>query len=107
MAASAWPAVMPKLHDIQKLAFEGQMMVLEVDGRSYRLAVAEASPRLASASDAQRNLFRISPSGYGIHWPELDEDLSVDGLIRAASSGTMHSQASQTSASVINAKPNP
>jgi len=23
----------------------------------------------------------VSPSGYGIHWPELDEDLSVDGLI--------------------------
>jgi hypothetical protein len=82
-------------------------MVLEVDGRSFRLAVADASPRLASASEVQRRFFRISPSGYGIHWPELDEDLSVDGLIRAASGGTTYSQASQTSASVLNDKPNP
>jgi len=59
--------VMPELHDIQRLAFEGQTMVLEVDGRSYRLAVAEASPRLASASEAQRNLFRISTSASALN----------------------------------------
>lgn len=29
----------------------------------------------------------LSPSGYGLHWPEVDEDLSVDGLI-----GTRHSR---------------
>ena len=28
--------------------------------------------------------FELSPSGYGIHWPELDEDLSIDGMIKAA-----------------------
>jgi len=28
--------------------------------------------------------FEVSPSGYGIHWPELDEDLSIDGMIKAA-----------------------
>jgi hypothetical protein len=27
--------------------------------------------------------FEISPSGYGIHWPDLDEDLSIDGMIKA------------------------
>ena len=27
---------------------------------------------------------KVSPSGYGIHWPELDEDLSIDGMIKAA-----------------------
>jgi hypothetical protein len=27
--------------------------------------------------------FEVSPSGYGIHWPELDEDLSIDGMIKA------------------------
>jgi hypothetical protein len=26
--------------------------------------------------------FEVSPSGYGIHWPELDEDLSIDGMIK-------------------------
>ena len=29
----------------------------------------------------KKNLFEISPSGYGIHWPLLDEDLSIDGLL--------------------------
>jgi hypothetical protein len=98
---------MPKLHDIQRLAFEGQTMVLEVDGRSYRLPVADVSSRLASASEAQRSFFRISPSGYGVHWPEVDEDLSVDGLIRAAGGSTNYSPASPATASVLNDKPNP
>lgn len=97
---------MSKRHDIQRVAFEGQMMILETDGRSYRIAIADASPRLASASDAQRRFFRISPSGYGIHWPELDEDLSVDGLIRVAKGTPTHSQTSSTSAAILNDQPN-
>jgi len=96
---------MPKHHDIQRVAFEGHTMLLEVDGRSIRLAVADVSPRLASANDAQRNFFRISPSGYGIHWPELDEDLSVDALLRTASGATRYPPASETPASALNDKP--
>jgi hypothetical protein len=42
------------------------------------------SKKLELATDIQRNLFTISPSGYGIHWPLLDEDLSVDFLIKVA-----------------------
>ena len=97
---------MPKLHEIQRVAFDGPTMVLEVDGRSYRLALSVVSPRLATASAAQRNFFRVSASGYGIHWPEIDEDLSVDGLIRAAG-GTPpgESYPSNASASVLNDKP--
>ena len=34
-------------------------------------------------SEPKKN-FEVSPSGYGIHWPELDEDLSIDGMIKAA-----------------------
>ena len=98
---------MPKLHDIQRITFEGPTMVLEVNGRSYRLVLSEVSPRLAGASEVQRNFFRVSASGYGIHWPEIDEDLSVDGLIRAAA-GTKPavSYPSSASASVLNDKPN-
>ena len=33
------------------------------------------------ASETDRNFFKISPSGYGVHWPSLDEDLSIGGLI--------------------------
>ena len=99
---------MPKLHEIQRIAFEGQTMVLEVDGRTYRLGVADASPRLASANEAQRNFFRISASGYGVHWPEIDEDLSVDGLIRAAGgspAATVYQTGPSPAASVLNDKP--
>jgi hypothetical protein len=33
--------------------------------------------------DHERNEFKISPSGYGIHWSLLDEDLSINGLLKA------------------------
>lgn len=42
-------------------------------------------PRLLNASEAQRNNWRISGGGYGIHWPDVDEDLSTEGLLRGAS----------------------
>ena len=41
----------------------------------------QQSPRLAKATQAQLEQVEVSPSGYGLHWPALDEDLSVDGLI--------------------------
>jgi len=72
---------MDKAHDIQKVFFEGTIMHLTVDGKDYQIDVAAESPRLANATQRQRENFEISPAGYGIHWPDLDEDLSIDGLI--------------------------
>jgi len=40
-------------------------------------------PRLAAATPAQRGKWEPAAAGYGIHWPEIDEDLSVAGLLRA------------------------
>jgi hypothetical protein len=59
-------------------------MILLIDGVRREFDLAEISPRLADADDAARAHFEISPSGYGIRWPEVDEDLSVDGLLRHA-----------------------
>jgi hypothetical protein len=73
-----------KVHDVERVDFDGDTLVLAVDGKTFRVRVKEVSDRLAQASDAARRFYRISPSGYGIHWPEVDADLSVDGLIRAA-----------------------
>ena len=75
---------MDKQHDVQQVDFDGSMMILSVDGRVYRLPLAVVSSRLAIATDAERRVYRISPSGYGIHWLVVDEDLSVDGLIKLA-----------------------
>ncbi|MGI8656573.1 MAG: DUF2442 domain-containing protein [Pyrinomonadaceae bacterium] len=41
-------------------------------------------PRLLNATEAQRKNWRIIGGGYGIHWEELDEDLSTEGLLRGA-----------------------
>ena len=72
---------MDKAHDIQKVAFVGTTMLLHVDGKKYEIDIAEWSGRLATATQDQRERFEVSPAGYGIHWPDVDEDLSIDGLI--------------------------
>jgi len=64
--------------------FEGAKMVLTVDGQVYRVDLPSVSARLANAKDAARRSYSISPSGYGVHWPHIDEDLSIDGLIASA-----------------------
>lgn len=72
---------MNKAHNIHKVAVSGRFLHLEVDGKSYKIDLARQSPRLANATQAQRQQVEVSPSGYGLHWPAVDEDLSVDGLI--------------------------
>ena len=54
-----------------------------VDGRTISVPLAWY-PRLLSASPAPRANFRLSGAGYGIHWPDIDEDLSAEGLLRGA-----------------------
>lgn len=54
-----------------------------LDGRSLTVPLAWY-PRLLDASDAQRNNFRIVGGGFVIHWPELDEHLSSQGLLAGA-----------------------
>ena len=49
-------------------------------------------PRLAHATVEERNNWRLIGKGHGIHWPDLDEDISVEGLIAGKPSG--ESQAS-------------
>jgi hypothetical protein len=61
--------------------FAGTDMVLKVDGQAYRVDLPSVSARLADAGEAVRRSYNISPSGYGVHWPQIDEDLTIDGLI--------------------------
>ncbi len=41
-------------------------------------------PRLLNATSAQRQNWKIAGGGYGLHWPDLDEDLSTEGLLHGA-----------------------
>lgn len=61
------------------------------DGRSISVPIVWY-PRLAYGTPAERNNWVISGGGYGIHWPDLDEDLSVEGLLLGKPS--MESQSS-------------
>lgn len=54
-----------------------------VDGRSVTVPLAWF-PRLLHANAEQRKNWRLVGDGQGIHWPEVDEDLSVTGLLRGA-----------------------
>ncbi len=72
---------MKRHHDIKNVVFECDSMLLTIDGAERRFQLKEISTLLQKASDQERNTFEISPSGYGIHWPLLDEDLSIDGLL--------------------------
>jgi hypothetical protein len=78
---SAGEKQMNKYHEIEKIFFEDAVMILTVDGKEYSFVLADISRRLAKATPAERAAYEISPSGYGIHWPLLDEDLSIDGLL--------------------------
>ncbi|MBI2989057.1 MAG: DUF2442 domain-containing protein [Deltaproteobacteria bacterium] len=59
-------------------------LLVKVDGKDCRIDLRIYSKRLASADERTKMNFVVSPSGYGIHWPELDEDLSIDGMIKSA-----------------------
>jgi hypothetical protein len=86
---------MDKAHDVESVSFCGNNMLLKVDGKDYEVDVSLQSQRLASATPTQRQNFVVSPSGYGIHWPDLDEDLSVDGLIGVRHSSPFHERTAQ------------
>jgi hypothetical protein len=58
------------------------------DGRVISVPISWY-PRLAKAKPSARKNWRISGGGYGIHWPDLDEDLSTEGLLRGAPSAEL------------------
>jgi hypothetical protein len=60
-----------------------RLIVTLADGRELSAPLAWF-PRLTEASDAQRQKWRLIGRGHGIHWPEIDEDISVTSLLRAA-----------------------
>lgn len=62
---------------------DASLIVDLADGRTIAAPLAWF-PRLLHATPNQRADWERSAGGYGIHWPELDEDLSTEGLLRGA-----------------------
>lgn len=72
---------MKKYHEIGKITFIEERLFIKIDGKEYTFQLADISKKIAGASRVEREKYEISPSGYGIHWPLIDEDLSIDSLI--------------------------
>ncbi|MFM7108916.1 MAG: DUF2442 domain-containing protein [Planctomycetaceae bacterium] len=72
---------------------EDSVIVELADGRTISAPLAWYS-RLLHATPQQRSHCVIAGAGYGIHWPEIDEDLSVEGLLRGAPAPRVSAKAS-------------
>ena len=71
---------------VEAVYFTCNSLVVDlVDGRSVSIPISWY-PRLQKATPKERSNWEISAGGYGIHWPEIDEDLSTEGLLREAAS---------------------
>lgn len=72
---------MKQHHQVKNVRIEKGSLHLVVDGKAISWDLKDVSQRLAGATSEEQQEFEISPSGYGIHWPLIDEDISIDGLL--------------------------
>ena len=75
---------MERVHEVQSTRSDLLYLYIAADDQACRIRWEDCSPRLARATQAQRQHFEVSSSGYGIHWPEIDEDLAITPLLRRA-----------------------
>jgi hypothetical protein len=78
---------MAEIHDVKDAHVLGKMLTARIDGALYTFDLSRHSRRLANATPEQCENFEVSPSDFGFHWPDVDEDLSIDGMIRNAQAG--------------------
>ncbi len=64
-------------------ADDALLRVILADGRELAVPI-EWFPRLRDATSQQRDNWRLIGRGQGIHWPDLDEDISISSLLRSA-----------------------
>jgi hypothetical protein len=73
-----------KIHEIEVVKRDDTYLYLNVDQQLYRIRWLNCSSKLAGANQTEREYMEVSPSGYGLHWPLLDEDLAVTPLLENA-----------------------
>ena len=71
---------------------EDEIIAHLVDGRTISVPLIW-SWRLAEATEKQRQHFEILGDGQGIHWPDIDEDISVEGMLYGSPARRPHDQA--------------
>ncbi len=71
---------------VAAVEFRNESLVVSLkDGRTISVPLTWY-PRLLHASEAQRANWKVAGGGYGINWPDIDEDLSTEGSLRGAPS---------------------
>jgi hypothetical protein len=75
--------VKPDATAIDVAVTDERLIVMLADGRELSVPLAW-SARLCDATNVQRQNWRLIGRGHGIHWPEIDEDISVGSLLRAS-----------------------
>ena len=68
---------------VDVMVTDDRIVVVLADGRELAAPLAWF-PRLLEATPEQRRNWRFIGRGHGIHWPDVDEDISVPSLLRAA-----------------------
>lgn len=69
---------------VKSVSIDADRLTVELmDGRAISAPLAWY-PRLSRATQEQREHWQVAGGGYGLHWPDLDEDLSTEGLLRGA-----------------------
>ena len=86
MSTSPLPIEISEARAQQVSVTEDTLVVHLVDGRTISVPVTWY-PRLAHGNQAERANWRFIGEGEGIHWPDLDEDISVEGLLAGRRSG--------------------
>ncbi|GAB4412485.1 MAG: hypothetical protein OHK0032_08560 [Thermodesulfovibrionales bacterium] len=87
MNISAIEIEIPKAEDVR--VTENTLSVDLSDGRTISVPL-EWFPRLVHATPEERNNWRLIGGGHGIHWEDIDEDISVEGLLAGKPSGESH-----------------
>jgi hypothetical protein len=66
---------------INAVRFEGDKMIVQLEHKELAIDLTEFPNKLLEAGDFERAQYEVSPSGYGIHWPLIDEDISLEKWI--------------------------
>jgi hypothetical protein len=72
---------------VQGVRLAGDALIVELDDGRTLTVPLKWYPRLAHATPAERDRWQLIGSGEGVHWPDLDEDLGIEGLLAGRRSG--------------------
>ena len=94
----------PLIQDVHVTANE--IIAHLADGRVISVPLAW-SGRLSDATPKERANFRLIGVGQGVHWPDVDEDISVEGMLHGIPAGRPRSKRSRTGASIARERMQP